>query len=218
MQPISQPKSLMEETADRLRIAIVTGELALGAKLSEQRLANTLQVSRSPVRDALAILQSEGLVTVSPKRGTFVFTPDMRVVSELCEHRSLLETAALRLGLERNQAALLDQMDAAIDLMQKALEANNPAGYTAGDQRFHRSIVESSENRSFIRSYELTIGPLKALRTHLFTIMAESTDRSMVEHKKLMAACRRHDPDLASKLLWDHIMHLAEAFKIKEAA
>lgn len=213
MQPISHPKSLMETTADRIRHAIVSGELALGSKLSEQRLADTLGVSRSPVRDALATLQIEGLVNVSPKRGSFVFTPDLRDVGELCEHRAILETAALRLGLSRNFEELMKRLESANALMQKALDDDNPHDYTAGDQEFHKAIMDCCQNRSLVKSYRNTISPLKAIRTHLFTIMNESTDRSMSEHMKLLDACRVKDVELATSLLSAHVAHLVEAFR-----
>ena len=215
MQPVDHPKSLMEVTAEKIREAIVSGELALGSKLSEQRLADALDVSRSPVRDALAGLQSEGLVTISPKRGTFVFTPDMRVVDELCEHRAILETSALRLGIERNHASLLLQIEKASAKMERALAANAPYKYTLGDDHFHSAIIQGAENRSLEKSYNLTISPLKALRTHLFTIMSENTDRSMDEHIAIIEAVRAKDADLAISYLGDHIGHLAEAFRTK---
>nr|WP_245408415.1 GntR family transcriptional regulator [Zhengella mangrovi] len=205
----------MEVTAERIRHAIVSGELPLGSKLSEQRLADALGVSRSPVRDALAALQSEGLVTISPKRGSFVFMPNLRVVDELCEHRAILETAVLRLGIVRNHGSLLRNLENATAEMERALAAQDPHGYTAGDHRFHNAIIMGAENRTTERSYNLTISPLKALRTHLFTIMSENTDRSMNEHFAVINAVRAKDAELAVSHLWEHIEHLAEAFRTK---
>lgn len=213
MQPVDHPKSLMEVTGDKIRYAIVSGELPLGSKLSEQRLADVLGVSRSPVRDALAALQAEGLVTISPKRGTFVFTPDMRVVDELCEHRAILESAALRLGIERNLGGLLRNLEHASAEMERAFAAKDPQRYTRADHQFHNAIVQGAGNRSLEKSYNLTISPLKALRTHLFTIMSEKTDRSMNEHTVIIKAVGAEDADLAVSLLSQHIGHLAEAFR-----
>ena len=215
MQPVEHPKSLMEVTAEKIRDAIVSGELPLGLKVSEQRLADTLGVSRSPVRDALAAMQSEGLVTISPKRGTFVFTPNLQIVDELCEHRAILETAAVRIGVRRNHANLIKQLDLASEAMKRALDANDPHGYTLGDNQFHNTIVLAAQNRSLAKSYKLTISPLKALRTHLFTIMNENTDRSMDEHDKITNAIHAKDADMAVSCLEQHIGHLAEAFRVK---
>jgi len=215
MQPVEHPNSLMEATSEKIRDAIVSGELPLGSKLSEQRLADMLGVSRSPVRDALAGLQSEGLVTISPKRGSFVFTPDLRVVDELCEHRVILETAALRLGIERNHEELIRQLERASAEMERALKANDPNRYTLGDHQFHNAIIECAENRTLAKSYNLSISPLKALRTHLFTIMSENTDRSMGEHVAVIQAALAKDTDRACADLSEHIGHLAAAFRAK---
>jgi len=216
MQPVDHPKSLMETTAENIREAIVSGELPLGSKLSEQRLADALGVSRSPVRDALASLQSEGLVTISPKRGTFVFTPDLQIVDELCEQRVILETAALRLGIERNHENLVNQLEKISAAMDRTLERNNLDGYISGDHQFHQAIIEGAENRTLTKSYTNTISPLKALRTHLFTIMSEDTDRSSAEHVTIINATRAKDVNLAVVLLIEHISHLPKAFRAKQ--
>lgn len=215
MQPVDYPKSLMEVTAEKIRDAVVSGELPLGSKLSEQRLADALGVSRSPVRDALAALQSEGLVSISPKRGSFVFTPDLRTVDELCEHRMILETAAIRLGINRNHTELMHQLEQSGTQMRQGLESGNPHEYTLGDLQFHNAIIECAANRTLTKSYNMTISPLKALRTHLFTNLSENTDRSMSEHLALIVAIRDRDVNAAESQLADHIGHLAEAFRTK---
>lgn len=215
LQPVEHPKSLMEVTAEKIRYAIVSGELPLGSKLSEQRLADVLGVSRSPIRDALASLQSEGLVMIAPKRGTFVFTPDLDVVNELCEHRTILETAALRLGVKRNHATLMQQLKKYCATMQSALDADDPHAYTLADHQFHDAIIEAAQNRTLSKSYNLTISPLKALRTHLFTIMSENTDRSLAEHHAIVDAAQVEDVDRAVNHLSEHIGHLTDAFETK---
>lgn len=213
MQPIEQPKSLTETTADRIRDAIISGELPLGSKLSEQRLADMLHVSRSPVRDALAILQSEGLVEVSPKSGSYVFTPDLREVDELCEHRAVLEAAAIRMAISRNHGRLVELMSQSVAEMRKALRERDTARYTRGDLLFHQAIVDCCGNRSIIKAYRRAISPVKALRTHLFTILNATLKRSMDDHLALLAACRASDGNLAARLLEEHVGHLVEAFR-----
>lgn len=217
MKPIEQPKSLMEVTTDKIRAAILSGELPLGSKLSEQRLADTLQISRSPVRDALAALQNEGLVNVSPKRGSFVFTPNMRAVDELCEHRSVLEAAAIRMGVERSYDTLIENLENAYRTMQLALKKSNPVQYSAADGQFHSAILDACANRSIIKAYNFTISPAKALRTHLFTIFEENTDRSMAEHLAILEASRAKNAEQAASLLAEHIGHLATAYRIGQS-
>lgn len=213
MKPIEQPKSLMEATAEQIRDAIVSGELPLGSKLSEQRLADIFGVSRSPVRDALASLQTEGLVNISAKRGSFVFTPDLKDVDDLCEYRAVLEAAALRMALARNPEVLVSGLSKSITEMQAALEKQDVRRYTRGDLQFHKAIIDTCGNRSIAQAYERTISPVMALRTHLFTIMNATLDRSMEEHAGLVEACRSGDADEAVRLLEEHVSHLVEAFR-----
>lgn len=212
MKPISPPQSLMELTAERIREAIIRGELQLGSKLSEQRLADMLQVSRSPVREALALLQIEGLVRVLPKRGTFVFTPDDKVVEDLCDHRIVLEAACLKFALERNPDALLGGMRQGLEDMRRAIARNDSTAYAEADMRFHRAIVASSGNQSIARVYQTTIGPLMALRANLYIHMNAHLDRSMAEHEALLAACEANDLARAQGVVAETIHNLAEHY------
>lgn len=212
MDPIPPQKSLTELTAERIREAIILGTFPLGTKLSEQKLADQLQISRSPVREALVLLQIEGLVRVFPKRGSFVFSPEARTTQDLCEHRIILETACLKLAIERNHALLLDGMRAGIELMKNAIKASDTKQYSRGDLKFHRAIISCSDNMSMAKVYESTIGPLMALRTHLFTISEIKLDRSMQEHAQMLEACTVKDVQTAQSICINHINHLIEHF------
>ena len=214
LKRIEPPVSLMEVTVDRIRDAIIAGELPLGCKLSEQRLADMLGISRSPVRDALAALQVEGLVTISPKRGSFVFTPDLKMVDEINEHRCILEKASIRKAIAENHAALLKSMGAACTRMTEAVARRDPLEYTRGDMDFHNSIILAGGNRSIASSYKRTIGPLMALRTHLFTIMNENLGRSMSEHMSMLEACRAKNAEEAERLVGVHAAHLVDAYRL----
>lgn len=214
MKPISPPKSLMELTAERIRDAIIEGELPLGSKVSEQRLADTLGTSRSPIREALALLQIEGLIRVLPKRGSFVFTPDEKSVNDLCDHRAVLESACLKFAIERNPSGLVGGLKQGIEQMRAAIERADSAAYSAGDMRFHRAIIENSGNTSIAQVYTRTIGPLMAVRTHLFTTFNGHLDRSMSEHAALLDACIDRDIARAQAINTEHVMHLAQAYRV----
>lgn len=210
MEPIPAQKSVTEIVAERIREAIILGAFPLGTKLSEQKLADQLQVSRSPVREALVLLQIERLVRVAPKRGTFVFSPDEQSIKDLCEHRAIIEMACLELAFSRNHASLIAGMRDGILQMNNAIKAADTKSYSLGDLKFHRAIVASSNNQSMIKVYETTIGPLMALRTHLFTISGITLDRSMAEHAEMLEACIAKDTTRAQTVCNRHIHHLAE--------
>lgn len=210
MDPITAQKSMTELVARRIREAIILGTFPLGTKLSEQMLADQLGVSRSPVREALVLLQIEGLVRVFAKRGSFVFSPDPQVISDLCEHRAILETACIAFAIERNHADLLQGMQDGLDQMHRAIKASDTKQYSMGDLKYHRAIVSNSDNGSIAKVYEATIGPLMALRTHLFTISGIQLGRSMEQHTQMLDACAQRDVARAQAICTKHINHLAE--------
>lgn len=212
MKAIEIPKSLIEETTARIREAILSGELPLGSKLSEQRLADMLGVSRSPVAQALAILKTEGLVEVYPKRGSYVYMPDARDVSELCEYRSILETAALTLSLERQMEALLASLRAALQAMETALRANDLQAYSRHDMAFHLAFLTHCANSRLELAYARTIGLVIGVRTHVFQSGSSHSKRSMAEHHQIFAACEAGDHREACRLLEMHIHRLDEDF------
>lgn len=213
MKPINPPQSVMELTAAQIRDAIIQGELPLGSKLSEQMLADRLQISRSPVREALALLQIEGLVRVLPKRGTFVFSPDEKTIFDLCDHRAMLESACLALAMERNANALVGGLRQGMDRMQRAIAKNDSAAYASADLNFHRTMIKNSDNLSMAKVYDTNFGPLMALRTHLFATLNAHLDRSMAEHAALLEACEKNDLAGAQAIATTHIQHLAEHFR-----
>ena len=213
LKPIKPSQSLMALTADRIREAIIMGELPLGSKVSEQKLADTLAISRSPVREALALLQIEGLVRIFPKRGTFVFTPDEKTVQDLCEHRACLESACLKLAFERGHEALVVALRRNIEDMEQAIGRDDPAAYALSDMRFHRAIVAGGENLSMARVYETTIGPLMALRTHLFTEMKADVAVAMSQHAALLSACEDGDLARGQAVIETHVRKLAEHYQ-----
>lgn len=203
----------METSIESIRDAIISGQLPLGSKLSEQRLADTLGVSRSPVRDALAALQSEGLVIVSPKRGSFVFTPDLKEVDDLCEHRCILEVASVCRALSENKELLIKEMSGAVAKMRTAIKSEDPSSYTKADMSFHNTMIQCGGNRSIAASYRRTIGPLMALRAHLFTVMNSTIYRSMEEHTALLDACEKEKLAVVKTTIEQHARHLVDAYR-----
>ena len=88
---LDAPKSLSQRVMQRLRQAIIDGEFALGAAISEEMVANSFGVSRTPVREAMGQLQAQGLVVIRPQVGSFVFTPSADDITALCTFRIALE-------------------------------------------------------------------------------------------------------------------------------
>lgn len=184
MRPIERPRSLTETVLTQLREAIVSGDLELGSALSERVLAMKLAVSKTPVREALAQLRLEGLVRIYPQRGAYVFTLSAREVIEICEFRQTLETAALRLAVERRPNDLVDELRAVVAEMEVARGRKDTRAYLRADTRFHQVFFRHCGNSYLVDTYELHIGKIAALRTHL-AVKPLHTEMSYAEHCEL---------------------------------
>jgi DNA-binding GntR family transcriptional regulator len=214
--PRSRPPagSLTAAVTEQIRAAIVDGRFALGEALSELKLAAALKVSRTPIREALTALQLQGLIDVRPQAGSFVFLPSDEDVAELAEFRRLLESAALRLCHARRRDQALRQMREAVDAMERARDADDRLGVARADTAFHQAIVENSANEYLIAAYRLVSGRVAALRTHNLMAAITIRNRSLAEHRALIAALTRGDVDRAQAILDEHIRRMRLRFDL----
>ena len=206
--------SLTAAVVERIREAIVDGRFGLGEALSELTLAAALNVSRTPVRDALTALQLQGLIDVRPQSGSFVFMPSEEDVAELAEFRRVLESTALRFCYARRRDEALRQMRVAADAMERAQDADDRLGVARADTAFHQAIVENSANEYLIAAYRLVSGRVAALRTH--NLMAANTvrSRSLAEHRAVIAALAKSDIRRAETVLNEHIWRMRLRFNV----
>ncbi len=209
---VEQPKSLVAIVEERLRDAIVGAEMRLGETLSEEALSEALGVSRTPVREALARLQLQGLVTIVPKKGTFVFAPTEEDVSELCVFRYMLETQALRECMSKAREAALAAMKNGLAAMEAAQASGTRRDYARADTVFHEVFFQHCGNRYLGNAYRGVSGRVAALRTHLSVPLEGEQERSMAEHHLMVeafAAGRLADLD---SILHRHIMRAWDAY------
>ncbi|CAN7346813.1 GntR family transcriptional regulator [Bosea sp. LjRoot237] len=209
---VEQPKSLVTIVEERLRNAIVDAEMGFGESLSEEALSEALGVSRTPVREALARLQLQGLVTIVPKKGTFVFAPTEEDVAELCVFRFMLETQALRECMAKGRVAALAAMNNGLAAMEAALAGGTRHDYARADTDFHEVFFQHCGNRYLANAYRGVSGRVAALRTHLSVPLEGEQERSMAEHRLMVetfAAGRLADLDA---ILHRHIMRAWDAY------
>lgn len=205
----AQPRaSLTAQVTERIREAIMDGRFPLGEALSELKLAAAFSVSRTPVREALTALQLQGLIDIRPQSGSFVFMPSEEDVGELAEFRRVVEVTALRFCFARRREETLRQMRAAADEMEHARDADDRLGVARADTAFHQAIAENSANEYLVGAYRLVSGRVAALRTH--NLMATDTirNKSLTEHRAVIAAFAKGDLDRAEDVLAEHIWRM----------
>jgi GntR family transcriptional regulator, gluconate operon transcriptional repressor len=136
-------ESLGERLAGELRRGIITGEIAAGTRLVEEEVAETFSVSRGPVRDAVKLLRTEGLVTGS---GRNVVTTALSAadIDELMALRESFELLAVERAMSANRELLVRDLKLALADMESAAAAQNAAAFTTADIRFHSAFFESA--------------------------------------------------------------------------
>jgi DNA-binding GntR family transcriptional regulator len=209
---IDRPRSLTATVAERLRQAIIDGDLPLGGELSEIGLAADLGVSRTPVREALAMLQLQGMVTIIPQKGTYVFFPTERDLVDLCEFRIVIESKAIYFAMARDRAATLAALKAAMAEMDATRERHDPVAYSRADTAFHEAFIRHCGNRYLQESYALAAGPIATLRHQLSAPLAGVQDRSYGEHRQILAAFERGDVMALDSVLTAHILGTRESY------
>lgn len=207
-----RPQSLSAKIADHLRDQIVRGDIGLGASLAEERLAEQLEVSRTPVREAFSRLEFEGLVSVIPQKGTFVFMPNEKDVRELCDFRYTLEVRAATLALSHDPQGLHTQMSNAFQTMRVACETKDMSLYAQADSDFHNAFVEGCDNNYIRQAFSIGSGRVAALRVHLAAFSKGEPDRSFAEHEAMVALCAERDADGIQNILRAHIMRTQENY------
>ena len=202
--------SMTTDAFERIRDAIVTGGLEFGEHLSETQIAQALGMSKAPVRAAFIELRDNGLVSVVPQSGTYVFSPTAEDVRTMSEFRALLEDRALREAYRLRRSVMLSRLDDAIATMRRAIDAKNWDSYREGDSAFHLAFLEESGNRYLLRAYLLTSTALEALRVRLRGGAGNFRERSFREHCQMAAQLKEGKVDEAAALLRNHILIINE--------
>ncbi len=197
-------QTLRERVYAHLREEILDNRIAPGSVLQEVPLAESLGVSRGPIREALGSLAAEGLVTITPRRGAVVTTLTKRDFLEAYQVREALEALAVRIAVPRMSDRELDALDARIEEMEQCSARADDTGFFDANAGFHEAFVLASGNTKLIEVYRRLVGQMGPYRRPS-ALLRGSLDRSIVEHRKIMSAARERDAEQAAALVVDHI-------------
>jgi DNA-binding GntR family transcriptional regulator len=204
-----RPENLATEVARHLREQIIDGDLAAGERVNEARVMRELGLSRSPVREALRILEAEGLVTLEPHRGAHVRTLSGEDLREIFDVRAMFETHALRAASSRLRAEAVVPLRDAVREARAALAIGAMEPWHQASLRFHDGIVALAGNAHLQRLYaELKV----SLRRYQVSLIGlpQQPERSQAEHEAIAAALERGDLDRAVDEVHAHITNLKE--------
>jgi DNA-binding GntR family transcriptional regulator len=192
LQPLEAPRSLAEDAADQIREQILRGGFRPGEHLVEARIAERLNVSRGPVREAFKLLRAEGLLTEEPRRGTFVVSLSPRDVREIYGLRAAIEGRAARLLADRRDPAALDELRARVEAIEAAARSQDVAALSRDDLAFHDAVCRLSGNMRLHEVFERYVPMLRAL-LRVDERMHESVDVVARQHRPLLEAIEAGD-------------------------
>ncbi|MPZ52685.1 MAG: FCD domain-containing protein [Acidimicrobiia bacterium] len=200
-----QYRTLEEMTIQALRAAILTGVFSPGQRLQQDRIAESLQVSRIPVRSALRLLESEGLVVFHPHRGATVSTLTDDEVAEIYEIRVRLEKFALRSACERVTPEEVPELEALADDMDHAQVESSPEEWFTARQRFYRRLYEIAK----VPRTAVLVDRLRGeVGRYLPQLPADSHG-----HKVIIESLKSGDPVAAEKWLENHLSQVSKGVR-----
>lgn len=206
-QPALEARNLPDQLADQLVIMIATGELKPGQRIFEKKICEMKGVSRIPVREALRLLQAQGVVRTEPNRGTYVTEYTSDEMLEVLEMRLAVERIALRRILERTipKSRIASQLTGAIHAMRRATELGDRLALCQADLEFHHRIIELAASPVLEPTWRLLS------RGVLVFLMREQEaevelDSWIAEHEQLVVALESNSSQSLNAQIEHHIL------------
>lgn len=210
-------KTRTQVVVEVLREKILSGEIAAGEPLRQSALADALNVSRIPVREALLQLEAEGLVKFEAHKGATASELSVDQVTELFELRALIETDLLEKAIPNLTEEILRQAESYLDELEEAFKKQDAvSSWSELNTKFHTCIYQAA-NRPH------TLDVVHGLNTNcdryirLQLLLAGGIPRAAQDHREILAFCRSKETVKASALLKAHILHAAEAIRTQVA-
>ena len=196
--------ALYEQVAERIRRRIYDHELTPGQAIDEKELCALYGISRTPLREALKVLHSEGLVELVPRRGCFVKQPDIEELRELFPVMAVLEGLCAREALRNAGPDDLQRLEELHGRLEMFAAAGDVDGYYEVNFVFHQAIQELSGNR-VLQRVSTELRKILRLARHTQLTVEGRLQGSLREHRKIMEAFRQNDADAVESTMRQHL-------------
>lgn len=209
MKPLSTQPNLVDQVRDAILQEIATGALPPGERVVQERIAESLGVSRQPVQQALALLLSQGVLRDAPGRRLIVAPLDSQYIRQIYDMRAVIEGLAFAQAARGSSERAARQGPACIEAGRKAVASGSVARMIAADMKFHAFIHELSGN-------SLIVPTLAPHLTYMQRVMGQVLNRDhkprdvWEEHEQMLAAVARGDADSAEALARAHVTAAAD--------
>ena len=208
-----RPSSIREAAYRHLRSAILTGLLEPGERISEPAFAETLGLSRTPIREALQSLAKEGLVDITPHKGARVRQLSVKEIEEVYQVRAVLEGEAARLAACHATRDEITQIFLGLEHLG-TLAPDDFAAQRQADMNFHACFVAAGHNGTLERLFNDLQGSLSLLRT--YTSNLSQTPETQAQHLAIAKAIRDKQPEAAANAAKIHVLHFLELLLERE--
>ncbi|WP_137991161.1 GntR family transcriptional regulator [Streptomyces vilmorinianum] len=207
-----RPPTAQQFVLEELRRAITAGELRPGGQIRQDALAARLDVSRVPLREALKILEGEGLVVHHIHRGYFVAELSLADLEEIYRIRELLETEAVRLAVARAEDGLTARLEKIQREVERAADTGDVTEMAAANRRFHFTLIEASGMPRLVRLIRTLWDATDAYRSLYYTEVPHR-ELAVREHRAVISAVRHGDENAAVRWLDEHRAHAVAALR-----
>ena len=215
VKPIDGTFSLKERIYDVLKDGIMALDIYADdarLKLDERQLSEQLQISRTPIREALARLEQEGLVRVVPRRGVFILRKSVDEILEMITVWAALESMAARLVAGRADDSQIGSLRRLLASFGRDEAETRLDEYSEANIRFHRRILELSGCALLLSTADSLFLHMRAIRARTMT-EGDRIARSIVDHRHIIEAIEARDANLAERLVREHTMKLHDHVK-----
>ena len=203
---------LRDVVFNTLRQAILKGELAPGERLMEIQLAERLGVSRTPIREAIRMLEQEGLAVTTPRKGAEVAKMTLKDMEDVLEIRDALDELAVRIACQKISDEQLKQLEDMKELFEKSTQTGNVKKIAEADVTFHDVIYEATGNPKLVTL-------LNNLREQVYRYRVEyikdpkNYPTLIAEHEAILESLKNRDVKNAVEAMHVHVANQAEAVK-----
>ena len=211
LSPIATSASLRDQAYAALKEAITNADIYAHPneiRLDERELSQALGVSRTPIREAMTLLEQEGFIRTLPRRGIFIVRKTRREIVEMIQVWAALEGLAARLAAERATGTDIAGLHRIMDEFETEKPAEHISEYSDANIAFHQAIIKMSGNQLIVDTTENLFIHVRAIRR--MTIGDQDrAERSVADHMRIIEALEKRDGETAARLVLKHNLDLA---------
>ncbi len=198
--PVDKPLTLRERIVDFIKDSVVSGRLKPGERVPEQEIAESFGISRTPIREAFRQLESEGFITVTPRKGAVVSPITDKDVKEFYAIKSLLEGFAARTACQKLTPKEIKRLETLNAQMDRCAEKNDVKGFFKLDNQFHDTFLRACGNEKLCVLVHHLVQQFERFRFTALALPGRMRD-SVKQHNGIIEAFKNVDTSLVETLV-----------------